>query len=215
MVKIAGFSLLFVILTGCSSSPGPSSLPALPTEEQASLPSDPTSGDLPSTDQVEAVLSEAQISYYEITGSTADQLRAQMTALGPTDPYDNDLHVDAYSDWFISWNWPGYGSTNCDLSSPSVSYELTLVLPNWILPSNADPVLVTKWNDYLSALKVHEAGHLENIINNYQSVITAIKTATCSTADAAASTALEALRQFDSTYDAETQHGATQGAIFP
>jgi predicted secreted Zn-dependent protease len=166
-------------------------------------------------DPVELAFSQAEVTYYDISGSTESELRAQMTALGPVDPYDNNRHVDAYADWTISWNWPGYGTSDCDLGSAEVGYELSVTMPRWTPPTEASPELVTKWENYLQVLKTHEAGHFENVIDHYQTVLTAIQAATCDTADAAATAALEPLRQNDAAYDSETNHGATQGAVFP
>jgi predicted secreted Zn-dependent protease len=221
-------SLLFVslyLLTACGTAPAQtaqpdsqsaisaSSVPTQTSAPQAPMPTEmlPTA----TLDSVELAFSQAQVTYYDISGSTEAELRAQMTALGPVDPHDNNKHVDAYVDWNISWNWPGYGTSDCDLSSAEVGYELSVTMPRWTPSADANPELVAKWENYIRALKTHEAGHLENIINNYQTVLTAIQSATCDTADAAATTSLETLRKSDAVYDSETNHGATQGAVFP
>ncbi|MRR30920.1 DUF922 domain-containing protein [bacterium] len=208
------------VLSACTAAPVSNPQPAatvLPVSTNTSAPLPPTSTPtLTATpDSVEVTLSNAEVTYYEIIGSTEEELRAQMTDLGPEDPYDGNRHVDAYVEWYIYWNWDGYGTSDCDLSTAEVWYDLYLEMPSWTPPANASPELVTKWETFIRALKGHEAGHLDNIINNYQIVLTAIQSATCDTADAAATTALGTLRQFDANYDAETNHGATQGAIFP
>ena len=46
-------------------------------------------------------------------------------------------------------------------------------------------------------------------------MVRAIKGATCRSADAAAQAQLALIRKHDVSYDAATQHGATQGARFP
>jgi predicted secreted Zn-dependent protease len=67
----------------------------------------------------EVSIEHAQVIYYDITGSTESELRKSMDQLRPKDPYDNNRPVDAYTDWYISWNWPGYGTDNCDLTAAS------------------------------------------------------------------------------------------------
>jgi predicted secreted Zn-dependent protease len=157
----------------------------------------------------------AQIIYYDATGSTADEIRASMNELRPKDPYDNNKPVDAYTDWYISWNWPGYGTDNCDLSAADVTYSIKVTVPRWSAPADASPELIAKWENYIQRLTLHEKGHVDHIVNNYLSVKTAIQRATCSTAETEAQKALVPLREFDASYDSETKHGESQGAVFP
>jgi predicted secreted Zn-dependent protease len=164
---------------------------------------------------VQVSIEHAQIIYYDVTGSTADQIRASMDRLRPKDPYDGNRPVDAYTDWYISWTWPGYGTEDCDLSAATVSFRINVTLPRWKAPADASPELLGKWERYMQSLTSHEKGHVDNIVSQSPSVLTAIQNATCSTAEAAAQEALKPLREFDSNYDRETEHGATQGATFP
>jgi predicted secreted Zn-dependent protease len=160
-------------------------------------------------------IDNARIIYYDITGSTARELRASMDKLRPKDPYDKDRPVDAYTDWYVSWTWPGYGTDDCDLSATVVDYRIQVILPHWEPPANAFPELVNQWKAYINNLVLHEKGHVDNILNHYLDVKAAIQNATCSTAEAEAQSVLDQLRQFDSNYDRETRHGETQGAVFP
>ncbi len=198
------FALALVLSTACSwSSIGNPSPPGSVIPPMATALTVPVS------------IERAQIIYYDVTGSTESELRESMDKSRPRDPYDNNKPVDAYTDWYISWNWPGYGTENCDLAAAVVTYTIKVTLPRWHAPVNAAPELIVKWEKYIQSLTLHEKGHVDNIVDNYPSVKIAIQGATCSTADAEAQKALEPLRQFDSNYDSATQHGATQGAIFP
>lgn len=155
----------------------------------------------------------ATIQYYDISGSTEGELRAEMDAQGPVG-YDG-YKGDATTKWFIDWNWPGYGTNSCDLIQATVSDQITVILPHWKPPANAPPALIAEWANYTRALAEHERGHVDFVVASIPSVLTAIKRATCATADAAAQAALEPIRQHDIDYDAATNHGATQGARFP
>jgi predicted secreted Zn-dependent protease len=155
----------------------------------------------------------ATVLYYDITGSTAEELRTQLDILRPSDP--NGHRYDAVYRWSIKWKWPGYGQSPCQLHKATASYEIVVVFPRWIPPKNTSPELIAKWEDYIYALAEHEKGHVDHIVNNYQVVIDAIKSADCYTADSEARSALECLKKYDDEYDAITDHGATQGARFP
>ena len=137
-----------------------------------------------------------------------------MDELGPRDSSDGNKPVDAFMDWYISWNWPGYGTEKCDLSAVSVTYRIKVIMPRWEAPADAPPELISKWEKYMQALAFHEQEHVNIIADNHLSVKTAIQSATCSTAEAAAQKALDSLRELNSNYDRETKHGETQGAVF-
>jgi predicted secreted Zn-dependent protease len=156
---------------------------------------------------------EATIIYYDIEGATEGELRDQLNELGPVD--SSGYKGDAVTEWHISWDWPGFGSEDCNLSEADVSYTVEVLFPRWTAPDDASNNLVIKWFNYTYKLAKHEKGHVDYVVDNYQIVLEAIKGATCETADAAAEAALEPLRAFDLEYDSQTGHGATQGARFP
>ena len=161
----------------------------------------------------EVNISNAEIIYYDITGTTESELRGQLDALSPLG--DANFKGDATTNWRINWNWPGYGTSDCDLTHAEVTYSIQVTMPRWSSPADADPQLVSKWNSYIEALALHEKGHVDFVVKNYKSVETVIQNASCETAEDAAQAALEPIRQMDIDNDAETGHGATQGARFP
>jgi predicted secreted Zn-dependent protease len=198
MNKILALVVLLGLVTACAPRTDPFQRPPPETS---------------STDEI--TMEYVQIQYYDVTGSTACELRMSMNELRPKDPYEHDRSVDAFTDWYISWNWPGYGTDDCDLSAAVVEYRIQVILPRWEPPADAPPELIIQWKTYIHNLVIHEKGHGDNILNHYLDVKTAIQSATCSTAEAAAQKVLDQLRQFDTNYDSETRHGETQGAVFP
>lgn len=171
----------------------------------------PTPGPTPTAAQ-SADISGADIQYYDIKGATAADLRRQMDSLGTL---DDGRRWDAYTTWTIRWNWPGYGTRNCDLSRATTSLEITVTLPRWANPNGAEATLITKWNKYYQALARHEQGHVDNVTQGYPKVLQAIQSATCATAEQAALQAVEPIHAADRDYDKKTGHGATEGAVFP
>ena len=160
-------------------------------------------------------IEHAEIQYYDVTGTTTVELRTSMNERRPTDPYDGHRPVDAYTDWYIYWGWPGYGTDSCILSAAVVIYRIKVILPRWQPPADAPGELITKWEKYVKSLVIHEQGHVDHIVNHHLEVRTAIQNATCSTAEAGAQRVLVDLRALDLRYDRETKHGETQGAVFP
>ena len=154
------------------------------------------------------------IKYYDVHGSSASELREQMKELGPSDPNDHKK-MEAVTLWKFKWVWPGYGDEKCELSSAWVDYEITMILPRLADDSQVAQSLKTKWDSYIHALINHERGHAEFVVQHAPDVLAQIKSASCSTADAAAHRVLKEITEHDRAYDAETDHGRKQGIRFP
>jgi len=204
--------LIVVSLVGCSSaSPGIStSTPITASIERHSCL--PERGISVSTYYV----------YYGITGSTPDELRAQMDRFGYTDELGH--HWDAYTKWDVHWSYP-YSTTvgGCATGPVEVEVEVVFVLPQWDDPEKGPVDLAQRWNTYLAALQRHEDGHKDIAVEAGCEVLRALDSlavyASCSeleqTADAIAESTLELYRQHEDTYDRQTDHGAMQGVGFP
>jgi predicted secreted Zn-dependent protease len=155
----------------------------------------------------------ATLVFYPVKGTTEQELRESLNTNRPTG-FDG-TKGDATTAWTVYWNWPGYGEEDCNLAQAVVSYKISVTFPQWDSPAGASPALVKKWNQYIDRLALHEAGHAEFIADHYRSVLDAIHNATCPTVDEKIQAVLNEFRKHDVDYDAETNHGATQGAFFP
>jgi predicted secreted Zn-dependent protease len=197
-------SLCFVLPAACNVF----SVPA------TQMSSTPIENSLQATSTVGPIeIENARLDYYSIFGSSESELRAQLDAKAPIG-YDG-YKGDATTNWYIRWDWPGYGNSSCDLSKATVSIEIVVTFPRWAPPNNAPRDLVAKWDRFTRDLADHEQNHVDFVVDNYLTVLDAIRNATCQTADAAATSALEPIRQLDRDYDAATNHGETEGVRFP
>ena len=160
--------------------------------------------------------------YYQITGSTADELRTQMDQLGYTDEFGH--RWDAYTEWHVNWSYP-YSATsnNCTSGLVQVQTQITFIFPQWNAPESASQDLIDRWDTYMAALQEHEDGHKKIAIEAGYEILQAINALpaypSCSeleqAADAVGEIILEQYRQQQATYDQNTEHGRTQGARFP
>ena len=151
--------------------------------------------------------------YFDITGTTAGELRDSINAQGPLD--SGGRRNDALTMWSIDWTWPLNADSSCILDSATISTTITVTFPRWQPPPGASASLIDQWNAYEAALVTHESGHVSFVVATAPEVLAAIKGATCAAAEAAAQAAVGRIRQHDIDYDAETNHGGTQGARFP
>ena len=98
--------------------------------------------------------------YYEIEGSTAQELRQQMDRLGPLD--DNGWRWSALTRWHVHWSYLyDLRDGGCAAGPVKVRLEITYTMPRWDAPAGAPQDLIERWQAYLSALETHERGHAE------------------------------------------------------
>jgi predicted secreted Zn-dependent protease len=155
----------------------------------------------------------ASMSYYEFSGTTKVEMRAQMKSSRPA-ILNKDRGYDSWTHWQSHWTWPGYGRDACDLSKAKVTLDVEVIFPRWTASDRASPQLVTNWIHYTEALALHESGHVRLATESEQSIRAAIQNATCLTANEAAKSALAQLKEKNIEYDRVTDHGRTQGAKF-
>jgi predicted secreted Zn-dependent protease len=158
-------------------------------------------------------IQNASITYYDISGSTGQEMRTQLDRSAPVAP--DGYRGDATTIWNIYWTWDGYGTEDCDLETVKTTYDIQVTMPRWTPPKDASPELVEEWNRYILALTEHEQVHVDHVIAGIPGVINAIRNASCGTAESEAQAVLDDIRQKDDEYDATTNHGAAQGAVFP
>lgn len=180
----------------------PTSAPVAATEAAGTAPT-----------VVVGAVPNATMQYYDVSGTSVTELRASMDAREPVD--SSGRRNDAFTTWNIDWTWPLNPDGTCILSGATTTDTITVTFPRWLPPADALASLIARWNTYESALVTHESGHVSFVVSTAADVLSAIKRATCTTAEAAAQAVITRIRQHDLDYDAETDHGATQGARFP
>lgn len=161
--------------------------------------------------------------YYPIQGMSDTELRSQMTRQGPLDTLEGRRY-DANTTWAVRWSYRYKPLGNqCAIAAVETKVDITFTLPQWQPASGPSRSLVAEWNQYLAALQTHEDGHKNNGIAAGQDVMKMLSrfpsAASCKTLGVAANKAAQQIiqryNQKDIEYDRLTQHGFTQGAVFP
>lgn len=161
------------------------------------------------------------VEHYEIAGKNARQLRDAMDRFGPS---ANGERFDARTDWRVGSSGR-FQPTDaaCELAELSVVVEVTTILPRWIDESEASKRLGERWARYMAALELHEDGHKEIGVEAAKEVMERIReippqrtcTALQEVIELATAGVVAEYRAREVTYDRQTEHGKSQGAIFP
>jgi|HubBroStandDraft_2_1064218.scaffolds.fasta_scaffold232786_2 predicted secreted Zn-dependent protease len=165
---------------------------------------------------------DTEIVYYDVVGNSAEELRHQMDTKGPFG--EGGRRVDGHTDWKVTWSYQyAPAADGCRFTELGITVSATMTLPRWAPGDDASNALLKKWQAYIASLRVHEDGHYSHGVK----AADAIKSLGQSfhTSDGCsifaknfndeAASIIEKYRVADASYDADTQHGRTQGAIFP
>jgi len=99
---------------------------------------------------VEQYIPDTPITYYNISGSTEDELKQQMSLLGPIG--DDGKRHWSYTKW--------------DMGEFGLFYNMNVIIPRWTPPKDVDPDLIAKWDNVVKTLAIHENGHVKIVRNN-------------------------------------------------
>ncbi|NJR57931.1 MAG: DUF922 domain-containing Zn-dependent protease [Cyanobacteria bacterium CRU_2_1] len=176
-------------------------------------------------DETESLIPIVRIhyDYYPIDGTTAAELRSQMLQDGSMSELE-ERRYDAYTKWRVQWSYNhAMTEQGCMTASLEGQVDITFTLPQWDTPPNTSSSLIEAWNQYLAALQVHENGHMVNGLEAGIDVLYTLSRSpaysSCQELEASVDTTTEQIihyyNQQDINYDRHTQHGLTQGAVFP
>ncbi|MDP2705329.1 MAG: DUF922 domain-containing protein [bacterium] len=204
--------------------PAPSASP--PSLSQVAYPKpspEPAPTPLPTEISVSAnVTYSTSTIYYDIYGLTENELRAEMSAKGPS--YSDGKRYDGFTSRYYTWKYfPAWDGKNCYPNEVYVTVGIKMTLPQWMWYINGGESLKTKWTNYMNVLIYHESGHVDINIRGaddlYQRLINAGPYPNCGQLDTAlhqiANTFYNDIGIQNEAYDAITNHGETQGAVFP
>ena len=160
--------------------------------------------------------------FYTITGATTEDLRKQVFQVaGPIDPATGERFT-AYTRWRVNWVLnPQQQGDRCVPVNPVISGSATKTMPSWNGFTDSLP-LKLQWKQFYKALDAHEDGHVAHGRNAYQEIqqtLPSLSAPSCAEllnlADPRGADIMRKWANADREYDQRTNHGATQGAIFP
>ena len=168
--------------------------------------------------------SSLKIVTYPVSGVTERELSNSLSANALPDPHEQNNRYYARTDWYLSahWNWMP-SSKGCEVSSGDVSLAMTMTLPALATPNSISPSVLDRWDTFVDNTVLHESGHVKLDLagaRRYQQELgTFSPAADCNSLKGELRALFDdnysAIDKANVDYDAQTQHGMDQGAVYP
>jgi len=160
--------------------------------------------------------------YYEIGGDCEQELRSQMRQNGCK--WNDGKKYDSLTSWQWTWDY-GYDRTpqGCRADSFRTTVEIIFRLPKWVRADDVPQALVDKWDIYMNNLIIHENGHRDMAVEAAAELSRTVAglppASSCAELDRIvrelSRERMKKLNADEMKYDETTEHGFTQGAVFP
>lgn len=156
---------------------------------------------------------EVRVNYYDVQGGDYNSVLGSMMS---------GREFAGKTDWLLSYKYqPRMEAGACKVESVTTKLDLSMTLPRWLPPPGAAGDLVARWERFMSALRVHEEGHVQDardLESAAKRALLALSSANCGALGAAMRARFDQLleqgRARDRAYDQQTGHGKTQDAMF-
>lgn len=163
-----------------------------------------------------------ELRQYEVTGTTAETVRAAMDANGPRGRAGEPFA--GRTDWEVLYRYRSrHDGALCRIESLEITHSTVMVLPKWVDEAAAPPALRERWRTFHQALRRHEDGHRRH--GQLAAAELGRRLAALPPRPDCGSFAPEMQALADEiigrhaamgpAYDRETDHGRAQGARFP
>jgi Predicted secreted Zn-dependent protease len=162
------------------------------------------------------------VKYYDVRGSSIDELRRDVFSRGPYDERNGQRYA-GWAEWRIQWSFDRrVVPQGCAVSRAATETHVQYTLPRWVDADKAPAELRKRWREFVEALMQHELGHgqlARELADRIEFAIESLPPEpTCEELDRRVNELATRMILEDDTqeaYDRETLHGQTQGAAFP
>ncbi|MGI0479967.1 DUF922 domain-containing Zn-dependent protease [Geminocystis sp. CENA526] len=160
--------------------------------------------------------------YYNVRGKTVPEIAQSLYNDSPIIYQGKKYH--AYTSWNVKWNFNWYQYPRyCQITSVKTTVDVKYTLPKLITYASLSSAVKQKWDRYYKALIYHEEGHknfgVNSALNIEKSILNMGKRNSCpqleKDANIIANNVIKRSIEQEKEYDRITNHGATQGAVFP
>ncbi len=157
-----------------------------------------------------------QYRFYDVYGSTPQEVRASMIQHGPKDAGGKARF--AYTDWHVSWHWKKTPEGAVNASTVTLECSAEVLLPRLRPTAHTSQAFIRAWHDYVDRMRQHELRHVEHVSERAPEIISTIRVQSAkrgflspSSANSIVSQVIHRIRALDRAYDRATNHGHSEG----
>jgi predicted secreted Zn-dependent protease len=168
--------------------------------------------------------STTQVVTYTVTGKTLNEISASLEKNAMADPHEPNSAYYARTNWHIQgqWFWTPT-ARGCEVDRGTVTVAITITLPALKTTAGVPADVQNRWNAFIRNTSAHEQGHARFALEgarDYQRDLGNFPPAPdCNVIQTQLrdlyNRDFEKIDRVNVKYDADTQHGLTQGAVFP
>ena len=160
--------------------------------------------------------------YYNVKGKTVSDIAKSLYNDSPIIYQGNKYH--GYTSWNVKWNFNWYKYPDyCQITAVKTTVDVKYTLPKLVSYSSLSSSVKQKWDKYYTSLINHEEGHknfgINSAYNIEKSILNMGKRNSCQQlekdANIIGNNVIKSSIEQEKEYDKITNHGVTQGAIFP
>lgn len=166
----------------------------------------------PPAEEPPPAIERAEIHWFDLQGVDRIDLLESCLANCPRD--ESGTTVASLATWEVRWAYTRPPVEPCAVASASVDAMVSVELPRWEAPPEADPELVAEWEAWHARLRYHEQGHVDVVHAYAQDAEARLVEAGCDGVEAAGAALTEGVRRSQFDYDLATGNGHSQGASF-
>lgn len=155
--------------------------------------------------------------FYAVSGATVEQLKMSLIEKGPRDSLGAARF--AYTDWRVKWKWQRLADGSINPDSVELVCLAEILLPELDSDTELGPELRAAWDGFLKRTLEHELNHVGHVSQTAPEVYRRLRGAVQHSGTLSAKRAKEIvsevvaeIKALDRRYDAETDHGRTEGA---
>ena len=161
---------------------------------------------------------------YPVTGSTIEQISASLDKNALKDSRDPFSRHYALTSWYLSATWDEQPTiSGCEVANTAVTMTITMTLPMLDHPSNLPSDVASRWDNFISNTIAHEMEHVKLGIDGAteyrRNLGNFLPAMSCDLLKLQLTNLFKnEYAQIDKAnvdYDTKTNHGETQGAVFP
>ena len=161
---------------------------------------------------------------YSVAGATTEQLAASLDKHALKDSHDPFSSHYALTSWYLRASWDEKPTiAGCEVANAVITMTITMTLPMLENPSNLQPDVAARWDNFITNTITHEMGHVKLGIDGAteyrRNLGNYLPAMSCDLLKLQLNNLFKKeFAEIDTAninYDKTTNHGATQGAVFP